>query len=29
MKRFNFFPFDIASSDSSLNLKRFTLVNGA
>jgi hypothetical protein len=27
MKRFNFFPFDIAPSDSSLNLKRFTLSN--
>jgi hypothetical protein len=29
MKRFNFFPFDIAPSDLNLNLKRFTLVNGA
>jgi hypothetical protein len=30
LKRFDFFfPFGTASSDSSLNLKRFTLPNGA
>jgi hypothetical protein len=29
LKRFDFFPFGTAPSDSSLNLKRFTLPNGA
>jgi hypothetical protein len=28
LKRFDFFPFGIALSDSSMNLKRFTLPNG-